>query len=302
MASADIVVFGSINLDLVFATADLPLPGQTRLAKALTLQPGGKGANQAVAARQAGATVHMVGAVGQDGLAPLALAMLEETGVGLGALRRWPDVATGCASIGTDAQGRNQIMVALGANALLTNDDLPQALLRPGNLLLVQMEAEPAQVAAVMQRAQAAGLQVILNLAPAHPLPEPTLRCAGIIVVNEDEAAVLSQQLGCAPTAAALHARLGVTIIRTLGAQGAEAASTAGLIQVTAPRVQAVDTTAAGDCFVGTLAAALAGGAPLAAALPRACAAAALACTVPGSQRSLPSRAQVDAFIAGRPA
>jgi ribokinase len=302
MPKAEIVVFGSINLDLVFAMQELPAPGQTRLASGFSMQPGGKGANQAVAARRDGAAVHMVGAIGEDSLAPLALAVMAESGVDLTALRRIADASTGCAGIATDAHGRNQIAVALGANALLLANDLPDALLKPDNLLLVQMEAEPNQVAAAMQRARDAGMRVVLNLAPARILPKPVLQSANLVVVNEDEAEVLAGQFGCTATAAALHAALGVTIIRTLGGEGAEAAGPDGPVRVAAPHVDVVDTTAAGDCFVGTLAAALVRNMPLPHALTRACAAAALACTVSGSQRSLPSAAQTDSLIGSQAA
>ena len=297
MTQGEVVVFGSINLDIIFAMDEIPLAGQTRLARDFSMQPGGKGANQAVAARQDGAAVHMVGAVGQDGLAPLALQMLEQTGVSLDAVRRLPGVGTGCASIGSDGHGRNQIMVALGANALLTADDLPALLLRPGNLLLVQMEAEPNQVATCMRQARDARLEVVLNLAPARDLPMAVLRSASIIVVNEDEAEHLSRQLGCAPDAGALYSAIGAVVIRTMGGAGAEAAGPGGLVQVAAPRVAVVDTTAAGDCFVGTLAAALSRQMPLRSAMTRACTAAALACTASGSQRSLPSGKRTDEFM-----
>jgi ribokinase len=293
---AAIVVFGSINLDLMFAMQALPAAGQTRLADGFSMQPGGKGANQAVAARRDGVAVHMVGAVGQDALAPLALAVMVQAGVDLAAVRHIPDAATGCAGIATDAQGRNQIAVALGANARLTADDLPADLLNPRNLLLVQMEAQPDQVAAAMRRARDAGMAVVLNLAPARPLPQPVLRTAKLIVVNEDEAEMLAGQCGCAASAAALHDALGATIIRTLGGAGAEAAGADGPVHVAAPRIAVVDTTAAGDCFVGTLAASMLRGLTLPAAMDRACAAASLACTVAGSQRSLPLAAETDAL------
>ncbi|WP_158746940.1 ribokinase [Acidisphaera sp. L21] len=294
MPQSDIVVFGSINLDLIFAMDALPEPGQTRLARRFSMQPGGKGANQAVAARRAGAVVHMVGAVGEDDLAPLALAGMMESGVDLAHLRRIPGVATGCAGVATDIAGRNQIAVALGANALLSADDLPVILTTPGSVLLVQMEAEPQQVAAVMRRAYVSGMHVVLNLAPAGLLPKEVLAAASLIVVNEDEADFLSAQFGCEATAAALHLVLGVTVIRTLGGEGAEAAGPDGPVRVTPPRIHVVDTTAAGDCFVGTLAAAVSKGLPLHDGIQRACIAASLACTVAGSQQSLPLAAEVN--------
>ena len=295
--TTEIVAFGSINLDFVFAMDALPGPGQTRLARSLSVQPGGKGANQAASARLAGASVCMVGAVGDDELADPALAVMARIGVDLSALRRIPGARTGCASIGTDPQGRNQISVALGANAELRSADLPDALLRPGAILLTQMEADVDQVAAVLGRGRAAGMFVVLNLAPMRILPRDVLRRVSLLVVNEDEAEALAAELGCAPSAAALQGELGATVVRTLGRDGAEAAGPGAALRVHAPSVHAVDTTAAGDCFVGTLAAELYRKRPLAAALERACAAAAVACTRHGSQSSLPSAAEVDAFL-----
>ena len=292
----EVVVFGSINLDFIFKLNVLPGPGQTRLASSLSVQPGGKGANQAAAARLAGASVSLVGAVGDDELADPALAVLMRTGVDLSALRRVPGIRTGCASIGTDLQGRNQISVALGANAELHSDDLPDTLLRPDAVLLLQMETQAIQVAAVVERAHAAGMVVLLNLAPMHILPRDVLRRVSYLVVNEDEAEALAVELGCATSAASLHNELGTTVVRTLGRGGAEAAGPDGLFRARAPTVQAVDTTAAGDCFVGALAWEVNRKSPLAAALDRACAAAALACTRHGSQISLPSASEVGVF------
>ena len=296
MLQSEIVVFGSINLDMIFAMEELPAPGQTRLASGFSMQPGGKGANQAVAARRDGAAVHMVGAVGADELAPLALAVMADAGVDLAHLRRIPGASTGCAGITTDSRGRNQIAVALGANALLSVNDLPDALLKPNHTLLVQMEAELDQVAAAMQRGRAEGMRVVLNLAPARVLAKDILQTADLIVVNEDEAEVLAAQFACEATAKALHSVLGITVIRTLGGEGAEAAGADGQVRVASPPIHVVDTTAAGDCFVGTLAASIGRQLPLPDAIARACSAAALACTIAGSQRSLPLAADIDRF------
>jgi ribokinase len=139
-----------------------------------------------------------------------------------------------------------------------------------------------------MQRAHDAGMPVILNLAPASTLSRAVLQAATLIVVNEDEAEALGAQFACEANAAALHSVLGVSVIRTLGADGAEAASPDGPVRVAAPHVRVVDTTAAGDCFVGTLAASIGRRLSLRDAVARACMAAALACTVSGSQRSIP--------------
>jgi ribokinase len=291
-----IVVFGSINADLLFRMDRTPSPGQTLLAQQLTMQPGGKGANQAVAARLDGADVRMVGAVGDDPLASMALRGLQSAGVEL-ELRHLVGVATGCAAICTDSDGRNQIAVALGANAHASADQVAATLLDPQTTLLLQMETDPAQVAALIHRANAAGSRIILNLAPALPLDPAALRLVDLLVVNEDEAEELARSLGCAGTAGSLHAALKIGIIRTLGAAGAEAATQDGLCRAAPPAVHAIDTTAAGDCFVGVLAASLERDLSLTAAMQRACTAAALACTKPGSQTSLPDAAAIDAAM-----
>jgi ribokinase len=147
----------------------------------------------------------------------------------------------------------------------------------------------------VIRRARADGCRVILNLAPAVLLEAAALRLVDLLVVNEDEAQTLADDQGCGATAAALHAALGVGVIRTLGADGAEVATDDGVFSVASPVVTVVDTTAAGDCFVGVLAAALDRGLSLRVAMRRACIAAGLACTVAGSQRSLPDAAGIDA-------
>ncbi len=289
-----IVVFGSLNADLVFRMARAPTAGQTLLADSLTTQPGGKGANQAVAAAQDGARVALVGAIGTDALAAITLPGLEAAGVDLSALRR-VELPTGCASICTDHDGRNQIAVAPGANLAAHAEQVPDALLGPGTTLVLQMETPREAVEALIRRARAAAGRVILNLAPALPLDRAALAQLDLLVVNEDEAAMLAALLGTAVTAAALHAALGVGVILTLGAAGAEAATAEGVLAVPAPPVTAVDTTAAGDCFVGVLASGLDRGLALAPAMRRAVAAASLACQREGSQRSLPWRAQTDA-------
>ncbi len=292
-----ILVFGSINADLVFRMERTPVPGQTLLAEALDVQPGGKGANQAVAAARDGAVVRMIGAVGQDALATAALEGLLAADVILEGVRRLPGVATGCASICTDREGRNQIAVALGANRHVAASWVEDALLGPTTTVLLQMEADPDAVTAVIRKAHDAGCRVVLNLAPAVSLSAEVLALLDLLVVNQDEAATLGTALGCGEDAAALHAALGVDAIRTLGAEGAEAATSQGVLRVPAPSVRAVDTTAAGDCFVGVLAAALDRGTMLETAIRRACAAASLACATFGSQRSIPDASAIDAAM-----
>ncbi|MBV8093811.1 MAG: ribokinase [Acetobacteraceae bacterium] len=291
-----IVVFGSINADLIFVMQHLPQPGQTLLAQELRIEAGGKGANQAVAAARDGAEVVMAGAVGADNLAESGLAGLRGAGVDLS--RVVPaDAATGCASICTDAAGRNQIAVAPGANLLARERQVEDGLLGPGTTLLVQMETEGQETERLILRARSHGARILLNLAPALPLALQALQATDLLVINEDEAACLANRLGSGVDAGALHAALGVTVIRTLGGEGAEAADNDGLIRLPASPVEVVDTTGAGDCFVGVLGAALDKGIALAQALRRAGTAAALSCTRRGTQSSLPTAAEIDAAL-----
>lgn len=296
-----IVVFGSINLDLIFAMDNLPSAGQTLLARSLSLHPGGKGANQAVAAARDGGRVVMAGAVGTDSLKDTALSGLRAAGVDLTRVAVVEE-ATGTAAVCTDAAGRNQIVVAGGANLRATADQVEDALLTPGNLLLLQMESDPAQTAALALRARARGARIILNLAPAAPLPRPVLEAVDVLVVNEDEAAWLGAHLGRPGDAPSLHRHLGGTVIRTLGGDGVEWSGDGLRHHIPAPAVTARDTTGAGDCFVGVLAAALDRDRPLDEAIRRAVAAASLSCTRAGGQTSLPTAPETDAALGGEAA
>ena len=292
-----IVVFGSINLDLIFAVPHIPAAGETVLGPTTRIEPGGKGANQAVAAARDGASVIMAGAVGRDAIAAGATTLMRAAGIDLTRVSETA-ASTGCAAICVDPAGNNAIAVGSGANLLARQAGIDDALLTATTTVLLQMEVPPAETAALIHRARAAGARVILNLAPAAALPEAALRDVDILVVNETESAWLAVHLGCADTAAALYRRLGVTIVRTLGGDGLELAGATGVETMAARAIVPVDTTAAGDCFVGVLAAALDRGARLADALARATAAAALCCMRPGSQSSIPARNETDAFAA----
>jgi ribokinase len=287
-----IVVFGSINLDLIFPLPHIPAPGETVLGPTTRIEPGGKGANQAVAAARDGARTIMAGAVGRDALATNALRLLREANVDLTRVAA-TDAATGCAAIAVDPKGRNAIAVGSGANLRASADHIEDALLTPETTLLLQMEVPAEQTAALIRRAKARGARTILNLAPA--LPFDALRDADILVVNETEAAWLAARLGTAPSAGAIQGVLGTTVIRTLGEDGVETATQ----RIPARRIVPIDTTAAGDCFVGVLGAALDRGQSLTEALHRATAAAALCCTRPGSQGSIPWAAETDALLQG---
>jgi ribokinase len=208
---------------------------------------------------------------------------------------------TGCASICTDALGRNQIVVAPGANAAARAEGVEDAFLGPGTIVLTQMEVDTAQTEALIRRARALGARIIHNLAPAARLASDALRLLDILVVNEDEATWLARQEGVpASDAVSLHRALGMTIVRTLGADGVEWAGGESRGRIAAAPVRAIDTTAAGDCFVGVLAAALDRGVALADALFRANAAAGLACMREGSQGSLPRAAMIDEILEQR--
>ncbi len=292
-----IIVFGSLNVDLVVTVERLPVAGQTLLARDdLKTLPGGKGANQALAAARDGATVVMVGAVGRDPLAETALGMLRSARVDLTRVQAVAGV-TGCALICTDLEGRNQIVVARGANAHADPARIEDALLRPGTLVVQQMETTPGATERLLRRARARGARTILNLAPAAALPEGALGDVDVLVVNEDEGAWLGRHLGCGAEAASLHARLGTAVIRTLGADGAEWSEAGRHGRVPAPRVEVVDTTGAGDCFVGVLAAALDRGASLPEACRRATAAASLSATRPGAQAGMPGAEEIDEVV-----
>jgi ribokinase len=291
-----IIVFGSINLDLIFPVPRIPGPGETVLGPSIRIEPGGKGANQAVAAARDGAVVVMAGAVGRDSLAASALTLLREANVDLTRVIE-TDTSTGCATIAVDPAGDNAIAVGSGANLFARQAQIEDKLLNLASTVVLQMEVSPEETAALIHRAHANGARVILNLAPAAPLPVAALRELDVLVVNETESAWLATRLGRTDSAAALRDHLRITIIRTLGGDGLEVATAEGIKAMPAHAIVPVDTTAAGDCFVGVLAAALDRGAALTAALDRAMAAAALCCTRHGSQGSIPSAGETDVFL-----
>ncbi|WP_135467578.1 PfkB family carbohydrate kinase [Crenalkalicoccus roseus] len=293
-----VLVFGSVNADLVFRLPALPGPGETVLGEGWRALPGGKGANQAVAAARDGAVTAFAGAVGRDAMAEVALAALRAARVDLTRLAV-SGAPTGCAAICVDPEGRNQIAVASGANAGARAAQVEDAALGPATTLLLQMEVPAAEIAALALRARARGARVLLNLAPAAPLPETALRAAHLLIANEREAAWLGAALGCAAEAAPLAAALGTGVAVTRGAAGAEAATAEGALHQPAFPVATRDSTGAGDCWCGVLAAALDRGLPLAAAMRRAAAAAAIACTRDGAA-ACPEAAETDAFLAAR--
>ncbi|MFC3077635.1 ribokinase [Phenylobacterium terrae] len=287
MSGPPITVVGSINLDFVAQAPKLPAPGETVTGARLARHPGGKGANQALAARRLGAQVALVGRVGADAMADEALALLRADGVDLSDCAADPHAPTGVALIAVSPDGENQIVVASGANAAFTPDRLPGRL---DGALICQLELPIETVAAAVERAEGF---VCLNLAPAAPVPEALLRRAELIVVNETEAAACGERL----------AHAGGLVAVTYGRRGAELRKAGDRIaEARPPQVEAVDSTGAGDAFVAALTLALLEGREPEAALAFACAAGALAATRRGAQPSLPRRDQVEACLAARPA
>lgn len=290
-----ITVFGSINSDLVVSVERLPGPGETVKGPDYQVFPGGKGANQALAARRAGAQVNFVGAVGRDGFASVALAGLEENGVHLRGLHTL-DGPTGVALIAVDARGENQIVVASGVNSRIEATWI-SALLKPEDVLLVQLEVPLAQTLAAVKRAQDLQAVSILNAAPAQALPRAALAPLSILIVNEHESALIAAALGlpAAPAAfaSAISDRFETKTVVTLGQAGAILFDGAHLLSCAAPPIRPVDTTGAGDAFAGAFAAAIDGKRPFARALAEGVAAGSLACLQTGAQTSLPDAAAI---------
>jgi ribokinase len=276
---------GSVNLDLVASGAALPAAGETVTGAVLARHPGGKGANQALAARRLGAEVSLVARVGADPFGEEALSLLRAAGLDLSQCRVDPEAATGVALIAVAPGGENQIVVAPGANARFTPDQLDEPV---RGALICQLELPIATVARAVALAEGF---VCLNLAPAAEIPPELFARADLIVVNEAEAAFYGERLHRARSLVAV----------TLGARGARLLlGGVELAAAAAPAVAAVDATGAGDAFVAALTVALLEGCAPGAALVFACAAGALAATRPGAQPSLPMRAEVDVLVAGR--
>lgn len=287
-----VLVAGSANADYVVRAGHIPAPGETVLGADLVIFSGGKGANQAVAAARAGgATTAMLVALGDDPPGQLLASSLSSAGVRLH-VRRSPR-STGAALITVSDAGENAITVAPGANADLAPDDLPN--LDRVAWLLLQLETPIETVAAFAGMARARGVKVLLNAAPAQLLPAALVADVDLLVVNEEELNAIAGKRG---TLAERLRGIGVaTVVVTLGSRGACAFSHGDQILQPAFDVTPVDTTGAGDTFCGVLAAGLAENLAMPDALARAAAAAALATTKAGAQASIPTRAEVDAFL-----
>ncbi len=301
-----IVVFGSINVDLTFRVGHQPAPGETVLCPSYLASPGGKGANQAAAAARAGASTAMIGCVGHDGFAELAVATMRESGVDTANISD-VETPTGCATICVDHAGENAIVVASGANLDCRSAQVPDSLLGPETLLLMQMEVPYEENWALLERARAGGARIALNVAPAAPVPEAALEALDFLIVNEIEGAAIAAAAGIDPhPPEALPRRLaerhGLTCVLTLGAAGAILHGADGGYAIPALEVVPTDTTGAGDTFVGYMAANLDAGLSAPEAACRASAAAAVACTKEGAQIGIPISDEVNAVMKELPA
>ena len=292
-----VIVIGSINLDLITTVDRLPRPGETVAGDRFSTAPGGKGANQALAAARAGAEVQMVGSVGGDAFAEEALALLRAGGIDLSGVHV-SHAATGVAQILVAPDGENMIAIAAGANGAVLSGDVGKARLEEGDILLLQHEIPLATVKAALHAARSAGAVSILNTAPFRAEAAPLLAEADIVVANETEFEGYAETLGLAGAdrnakMRSFADRTGRTIVVTLGGEGAVAASRGAELSVPSLRITPVDTVGAGDTFCGYLGAGLAEGVGLNDALKRASVAGALACLKPGAQPAIPVRADV---------
>ena len=312
MSKSNILVVGSLNMDQVVRVPRVPVLGETLLgAGSLRLIPGGKGANQAVAMARLGASVRMAGRVGSDPFGERLLSALQADGVDTGLIVVDPKEASGTAFIFLTPDGDNAIVVAGGANMRVGTDARQNATiaqaLNQAQALVLQLEIPLETVMTLTAAAYQAGVPVVLNLAPAQALPREMLKQLHVLVVNETEASLLSGQrvdsLDDARIVGVVLHEQGITnVVITLGSQGALLVSSdeqgkASIIHRPAPNVQVVDTTAAGDCFMGALTLALTEGQALEEALRFAVYAGALKVTRFGAQSGLPTRAEVNAFL-----
>jgi ribokinase len=294
-----ITVFGSINMDLIATTTRLPKPGETVAGTGFTTAAGGKGANQALAARRAGAQVKMAGAVGKDGFAADAVALLKDGGADL-SLVKSVEAPTGTALILVETDGENMIAVVPGANGTLTSADASAALkgMTTTDTLMLQLEIPAEAVETALHEARAAGIRTVINIAPLTDEAERLGKMADIVIANETEFERLAGEtgMGNAEREAAmlrLHGETGQTLIVTLGAEGVMALHEGKLYRASGLTIEPVDTVGAGDTFCGYFAASLDAGLGFEDALKRAAIAGSLACLKPGAQPAIPLASDV---------
>ncbi len=298
-----ITVFGSINMDLIATTARLPKPGETVAGNGFSTAAGGKGANQALAARRAGALVRMAGATGRDGFAEPAVELLKEAGTDLSLVKQVED-PTGTALILVGGDGENMIAVVPGANGTVSAADADKAVsaMKAGDILMLQLEVPVPAVLEALSAARTKGITTIINIAPLIEDAARLGRLADIVIANETEFELLAGQDGMSvadreAALARLHAETGQTLIVTLGADGVIAIREGELLRAEGLKIEPVDTVGAGDTFCGYFAASLDQGLDFADALRRAAVAGSLACLKAGAQPSIPLADEVAGHI-----
>jgi ribokinase len=302
--AARVLVVGSANVDYTVALPRLPTPGETVSEGTLLVNHGGKGANQAVAARRLGAEVRLVGCVGSDAAGRAIVDALAAEGIGVSGVTAAEGVATGTALIAVDRAGRNQIAVAPGANRALDPEWVRarDADFAWAQVLVCQFEIPAAAVVEALTRARGHGMLTILNPAPVPESPPEVWTLVDYLTPNRGEVERLSGMAGVAGAATALRERGVGTVVVTLGENGALVCGPSRAVPLPGFGLAAVDTTAAGDAFNAALAVALAEGRDIEAAVRFANATGALTCTRRGAQDSLPGRAAVDRLLAEVPA
>lgn len=296
-----IVVIGSCNTDMVISMDHLPLPGETLIGGNFFMNSGGKGANQAVAAARLGGKVSFIAKVGNDPFGNRALEQYKAEGIDVKHILTDPEQPSGVALIMVDAQGENSIAVASGANAHLTSEDIDNAkeILSHADIVLMQLETPLTTVEHAANVAKSSGAKVILNPAPAQPLPESLLQNLYILIANETEAEFISgtqiTDMDSVARAADILCDKGVEkVVITLGSRGAFVKEKGNYHQIPGLKVKAVDATAAGDTFCGALCVALAEGKNLTEAVTFANRCAAVTVTRMGAQSSLPHRSEIE--------
>jgi ribokinase len=297
-----IVIFGSINVDILMEVDKMPQPGSTVVCPSYQMLPGGKGANQAAAIAKAGSPVKLFGKIGDDSFGHFVLDSLKASSIDLTGVSMSPGSTTGCAMVCVDSQGENMISVAAGANFDAREAQIPSFLLTKETTLLLQMETNPEENWKLIRRAKKGGARIILNLAPAQSIPKDVLQSLDVLVLNQNEANLLALHLGfdvVSPTVAArrIAANYGITCIVTLGKQGAMSCSPEGTWEVKAMEVETIDTTASEDAFVGVLAASLEKDLSLPVTLRRASTASGLGCLQNGAQSSFPSETEIESNL-----
>ncbi len=301
----DIIVIGSLNMDLIVRTPRIPEPGETILGTDFTTAQGGKGANQAVAAAKLGAPVKMLGRIGADEFGKYLRSNLSAVGVDTQYVADDPNSATGVALISVDDEGQNSIVVVPGANGRVSRSDVDtgREMIKAARVVVAQLEVPLDTVTYALRMARNAGALTILNPAPARTLPRELLQDVDVLIPNETEASQLTDievtDLDSATDAAHALKKMGARrVVVTLGSQGALWLDTDGEAKHVAPfEVKVVDTTACGDAFVGALAAALAREQDWETSLRMASAAGALTATKMGAQPSLPTRSELEDFM-----